>query len=98
MSKVSYPEAKHSEGYYQGGKFDLTELLGDIPVIGPILKTGVDLIRGLLTDNNSGYAAQVTPGTVTTYVPHPEAYRTKSPYYRPLISRQIRYEPEEYED
>jgi hypothetical protein len=49
------------------------------------------LISGLIGDSG-----QATPGTVTTYIPHPEAYRTKAPSRgRPLISRQIQYEPEE---
>jgi hypothetical protein len=53
------------------------------------------LITSLIGD--SGQSGVSTPGTVTTYVPHPEAYRTRAPRGRPSISRQIQYEPEEYE-
>jgi hypothetical protein len=94
ITKVSYPSSEGSEGYFQGGKFDLGELLEAVPVVGPLLKTGYHLISGLIGDN-TGTAGVATPGTVTTYVPHPEAYRTRQPYGRPSISRQIQYEPEE---
>jgi hypothetical protein len=57
------------------------------------LKTGYHLISGLIGDN-SGPSGVATPGTVTTYVPHPETYRPKT-HGRPSISRQIQYEPEE---
>jgi hypothetical protein len=96
MTKVSYPTSEGSEGYFQGGKFDLGEILEAVPVVGPMLKAGYHLISGLIGDN-TGTAGVATPGTVTTYVPHPEAYRTRIPYGRPSISRQIRYEPEEEE-
>jgi hypothetical protein len=89
ISKISYPESKNSEGYFQGGKFDLDELLGAVPVVGPILKTGVNLISDLFTD--TGSSDVVTLGTVTTYIQHPEAYRTRAPRGRPSISRQIQY-------
>jgi hypothetical protein len=94
-AKVTYPLAAGSEGYFQGGKFDLGELLNAVPVVGPMLKAGYNLISGLIGD--SGQTGVATPGTVTTYVPHPEAYRTRAPRERPSISRQIQYEPEEYE-
>jgi hypothetical protein len=58
-----------------------------------MLKTGFNLISSLV-GGNSGPSGVTTPGTVTTYVPHPEAYRSK-PRGRPSISRQIQYEPEE---
>jgi hypothetical protein len=96
ITKVSYPTAEGSEGYFQGGKFDLGELLEAVPVVGPMLKAGYHLISGIIGDN-SGPSGVVTLGTVTTYVPHPEAYRTRAPYGRPSISRQIHYEPEEEE-
>jgi hypothetical protein len=95
ITKVSYPTAEGSEGYFQGGKFDLGEILEAVPVVGPMLKAGYHLISGLIGDN--GTAGTTTPGTVTTYVPHPEVYRTRAPYGRPSISRQIQYEPEEEE-
>jgi hypothetical protein len=95
ITKVSYPTATGSEGYFQGGKFDLGEILEAVPVVGPMLKAGYHLISGLIGDN--GTAGVTTPGTVTTYVPHPEAYRTRAPCGRPSISRQIQYEPEEEE-
>jgi hypothetical protein len=57
-----------------------------------MLKAGYNLISRLIGDSVA------SPGTVTTYVPHPEAYRTKAPSRgHPSISRQIQYEPEEYE-
>jgi hypothetical protein len=96
MTKISYPTADGSEGYFQGGKFDLGELLEAVPVVGPLLKTGYHLISGLIGDS-SGPSGVTAPGTVTTYVPHPEAYRTRAPYGRPSISRQIQYELEEEE-
>jgi hypothetical protein len=71
-------------------------LLEAVPVVGPMLKAGYHLISGLLGD--SGPSGVATPGTVTTCVPHPEAYRTRQPYGRPSISRQIQYEPEEEEE
>jgi hypothetical protein len=92
-AKVTYPTSHGSEGYFQGGKFDLGELLNAVPVVGPMLKTGYNLITSLISDNTG----HTTPGTVTTYVPHPEAYRTKAPRGRSSISRQIQYEPDEYE-
>jgi hypothetical protein len=93
MTKISYPSSDGCEGYFQGGKFDLGELLEAVPVVGPLLKTGYHLISGLIGDS-SGPSGVTTPGTVTTYVTHPEAYRSR-PRGRPSISRQIQYEPEE---
>jgi hypothetical protein len=95
MTKVSYPTSDGSEGYFQGSKFDLGELLEAVSVVGPMLKAGYHLISSLIGDY--GTAGVATPGTVTTYVPHPEAYQTRQPYGRPSISRQIQYEPEEEE-
>jgi hypothetical protein len=60
-----------------------------------MLKTGYNLITSLIGDIG-GPSGVTTPGTVTTYVPHPEVLRSK-PCGRPSISRQIQYEPEEYE-
>jgi hypothetical protein len=94
MTKISYPTSQGSEGYFQGGKFDLGEFLGAVPVVGPMLKTGYNLISSLIGSNN-GPSGVATPGTVTTYVPHPEAYRARPQRGRPSISRQIQHEPEE---
>jgi hypothetical protein len=96
ITKISYPTAEGSEAYFQGGKFDLGELLGVVPVVGPLLKTEYNLISGLFGDN-SGPSGIATPCTVITYVLHPEVYRTRTPHARPSISRQIKYEPEEME-
>jgi hypothetical protein len=97
IAKISYPTSQGSEGYFQGGKFELGELLEAVPVVGPLLKTGYHLISSLIGDSG-GPSGVATPGTVTTYVPHPEAYRTRAPRGRPSISRQIQYETgEEYE-
>jgi hypothetical protein len=50
-AKVTYPLAAGSEGYFQGGKFDLGELLNAVPVVGPMLKAGYNLISGLIGDS-----------------------------------------------
>jgi hypothetical protein len=84
MTKVTYPEVKNSEGYFQCGKFYLGELLDAIPVVGSILKTRYHLITGLSGDNSASGV-------------HPEAYRTRVPRGRPSLSRQIHYEPKEEE-
>jgi hypothetical protein len=76
MTKISYPMSQGSERYFQGGKFDLGELLGAVPVVGPLLKTVYNLISGLF--RGSRPSGVTTPGTVTTYVPYPEAYRTRT--------------------
>jgi hypothetical protein len=76
MTKISYPTSQGSEGYFQGGKFDFGEHLEAVSVVGPLLKTGYHLISGVIGDN-SGQSGVATPGTVTTYVPHSEAYRTR---------------------
>jgi hypothetical protein len=52
MAKISYPSAEGSEGYFQGGKFDLVELLEAVPVVCSLLKTGYHLISGLIGDNS----------------------------------------------
>jgi hypothetical protein len=44
MTKISYPTSQGSEGYFQGGKFDLGELLEAVPVVGPLLKAGYHLM------------------------------------------------------
>jgi hypothetical protein len=74
MTKISYPTSQGIEEYFQDGKFDLVDLLGAVPIVGPLLKTGYNLISGLI-----GESGQATAGTVTTYVPRPEVYRTKPP-------------------
>jgi hypothetical protein len=38
MTKILYPTSQGSEGYFQGGKFDLGELLEAVPVVGPLLR------------------------------------------------------------
>jgi hypothetical protein len=73
MTKIAYPSAQGSEGYFRCGNFDLGELLGAVPVVGPMLKTGFNLITSLIGDSG-GPSGVATPGTVTTYVPHRRFY------------------------
>jgi hypothetical protein len=80
--KVSYPQSEGSEGYFQGGKFDVGSLLELVPAVGPILKQGWNLISGLF----SSEPQYVPPPPQQIY--HPEAYRAKPPRRR-AISRQI---------
>jgi hypothetical protein len=89
--KVSYPQSKGSEGYFQGGKFDVGSLLELVPGVGPLLKTGWNFISGLL----SPQPQYVPPPPQQMY--HPEAYRAKPPRRR-AISRQIAPSEEEEEE
>jgi hypothetical protein len=59
MTKVAYPSSEGSEGYFQGGKFHLGELLGAVPVVGPLLKTGYNLISSLIGTNNTRYSSNI---------------------------------------
>jgi hypothetical protein len=93
--KVSYPSG--GEGYFQGGKFDLGELLGAIPAVGPLLKTGWNLLTNIIPGLSS--PEYVPPPT--QYMPHPDMmkYVSMTKPRKKSISRQIAPpEEDEYEE